>query len=129
MADRGASAEELLEVLLSSCEDAAVGPAIAAAALSLADPKAPTHDSRRPHRTRHPKDAFPGTPQPSQPTHHNAQTEADRPLRRSLVAAELLGLVLARYVLRLEPLATAPRDRVISGFAPALAAHLSDPHH
>ena len=47
-------------------------------------------------------------------------------LRRNLLAADVLGLVLARYVLRIEPLAAAPRELIISAFAPALTDHLRE---
>lgn len=127
MADRGASAEELLEMLLSSCEDAAVGPAIAAAALSVTDSKAPPHEGQPLHRTTHSSHATPAR-QHAHDSSTNAQTESEPTLRRSLVAAELLGLVLARYVLRLHPLATAPRALVIRALAPVLTEHLSDYH-
>lgn len=126
MADHRASAEELLETLLSSCEDAAVGPAIAALARSVTDSQAPTHEDRRLHHIPHRSTPIPGTPGPARPEIPDAQVEADPALRRSLIAGEFLGLVLARYVLRLKPLAAAPRHQVICAFAPVLAAHLSD---
>lgn len=103
MADRGASAVELLEMLLSSCEDAAVGPALAAAALSVTDSKAPPHEGQPLHRSTHPRHATSRPPTPPRLIDPNAQTEPEPALRRSLVAAERLGLVLARYVLRLHP--------------------------
>lgn len=124
MADRDASAEDLLEVLLSSCEDPLVGPAIMAAVRGVSDSKAPAREGTPRQPTRHLERALPGTSARSRPADQTALAESDRALRRSLLAADVLGLVLARYVLRIEPLAATPRDLVISAFAPGLAVHL-----
>ena len=126
LADHEASAEDLLEVLLSSCEDPAVGPAIMAAARGVSDSQAPSCEGIPRHRTPHPARALPRPPASSRPAEDSTSSEFDRALRLSLLAADVLGLVLARYVLRVKPLATAPRERVISAFAPVLAAHLRD---
>lgn len=126
MADRGASAEDLLEVLLSSCEDPIVGPAIMAAARSVSDSKAPSCEGIPRHRTPQPACVPPGTPASSRPDRQDAPAGSDRALRRNLLAADVLGLVLARYVLRIEPLAGAPRELIISAFAPVLADHLRE---
>ncbi|GAB3252361.1 hypothetical protein GCM10027425_10820 [Alteromonas gracilis] len=115
-----------MEFLLSSCEDPTVGPAIMAAARSVSDSQAPACDGTPVHCTPHPARALPGTSASSRFAEDNTSSEFDRALRRSLLAADVLGLVLARYVLRVDPLATAPRDRVISAFAPVLADHLRD---
>lgn len=45
---------------------------------------------------------------------------ADRELRASLVVAQLIGLATLRYVLRLEPLASAPIDTVTEHYGPLL---------
>lgn len=50
--------------------------------------------------------------------------EPDAPLRAQFVASQLLGLAVARYVLRLEPLASTPADVVISEIAPTLQRYL-----
>jgi AcrR family transcriptional regulator len=51
---------------------------------------------------------------------------SDRPeLRGDLVVAQLLGLGVARYVLRLEPLAGAPADLVVATVGPALQRYLT----
>jgi AcrR family transcriptional regulator len=45
--------------------------------------------------------------------------EVDQPeLRASLVAAQLIGLGITRHVLRLEPLASMPREDVVAGGGP-----------
>jgi hypothetical protein len=50
----------------------------------------------------------------------------DRPdLRMSLVASQILGLVLGRYVLALEPLASLPGDAVVAAYAPTLQRYLT----
>jgi AcrR family transcriptional regulator len=51
---------------------------------------------------------------------------ADRPeLRGDLVVAQLLGVGLARYVLRFEPLAGAPADQVVAAVGPTLQRYLT----
>jgi hypothetical protein len=42
-----------------------------------------------------------------------------------LVAAQLLGLALTRYLLRLPPVASLTPDELVAGLAPALAATLA----
>ena len=49
---------------------------------------------------------------------------ADADRRAPLVGTQLLGLVLCRYVLRLEPLASADADAVIADVAPAVQLQL-----
>lgn len=44
----------------------------------------------------------------------------DSTLAVSLIAAEMLGLVMARYVIRAEPLASLPSDAVVDLLAPTL---------
>ncbi|MDP9442898.1 MAG: TetR family transcriptional regulator [Actinomycetota bacterium] len=46
-------------------------------------------------------------------------------LRAQLVASQLSGLVMTRYVLRLEPLASLPADEVVAWVAPNLQRYLS----
>ena len=50
----------------------------------------------------------------------------DRPeLRANLVASQVMGLIAARYVARLEPLASLPADEVVPLVAPTLQRYLS----
>jgi AcrR family transcriptional regulator len=52
--------------------------------------------------------------------------EADRPeLRANLVASQIIGLVAARYVVRVEPLAGLPADEVVPLVAPTLQRYVS----
>ncbi|GAB3248105.1 TetR/AcrR family transcriptional regulator [Nocardioides dilutus] len=52
----------------------------------------------------------------------------DRPeLRMPLVASQVLGLIVVRYVLAVEPVASMPADDVVSIYAPTLQRYLSDP--
>ena len=78
MADRGASADDLLEVLLSSCEDPTVGPAIIAAARSVSDSKAPSCEGIPRPRTPQPACAPPGTPASSRPDRQDAPAGSDQ---------------------------------------------------
>jgi hypothetical protein len=43
----------------------------------------------------------------------------------SLVASQILGLVLGRYVLALEPLASLPAETVVAAYAPTLQRYLT----
>lgn len=49
------------------------------------------------------------------------------PLRASLVAGQLFGLALTRYVLEFEPLASAPSDTVVAAVAPSVRRYLFEP--
>ena len=50
----------------------------------------------------------------------------DRPdLRMSLVASQMIGIVLGRYVLALEPLASLPADVVVAAYAPTIQRYLT----
>lgn len=49
----------------------------------------------------------------------------DAELRASLVASQVVGLALARYVFRIRPLATAPADDVVAAVGPTLQRYLT----
>lgn len=51
--------------------------------------------------------------------------EADR--RVQLVASQLIGLVMARYLLALEPLASMPSEELVAWVAPTLQRYLDGP--
>jgi len=52
----------------------------------------------------------------------------DRPeLRMSLVASQIMGVILLRYVLRVEPLASLPPDQLVATYAPTIQRYLADP--
>lgn len=50
---------------------------------------------------------------------------AEIPLRANLVGSQLFGLAVVRYVLRFEPLASAPRETVAAAIAPTLQRYLT----
>jgi AcrR family transcriptional regulator len=50
---------------------------------------------------------------------------AEVPLRASLVASQLFGLAIVRYILKFEPLASAPRDTVVAAVAPNVQRYLT----
>ncbi len=57
-----------------------------------------------------------------------AQLGADEPaLRASLVAAQMVGLVMARHVVGIEPLASLPAERLADAIAPVLQRYLTEP--
>lgn len=52
----------------------------------------------------------------------------DEPERRmSLVASQLMGVVLLRYLMQAEPLASMPADQLVATYAPTLQRYLSEP--
>lgn len=50
--------------------------------------------------------------------------ERDADLRAAAIASQVSGLLLMRYVLRLEPLASATHDELVATLAPTLARYL-----
>jgi hypothetical protein len=50
----------------------------------------------------------------------------DARLRVSLVASQLIGMALTRYLLELEPLASAPVQTLVDRIAPVLQQYLTD---
>jgi AcrR family transcriptional regulator len=53
--------------------------------------------------------------------------EAERSLRASLAATQVVGFLLARYIVELEPIASLPAERAEELLAPALERHLTGP--
>jgi AcrR family transcriptional regulator len=54
--------------------------------------------------------------------------ELDQPqLRAALVASQLVGLAMIRYVVKVEPLASAHTDDVVAWLGPTLQCYLTDP--
>jgi hypothetical protein len=52
-------------------------------------------------------------------------TDAD--LRASLVGSQLVGLATARYVIKLQPLASASVDTLVAAYAPTIQRYLTGP--
>ncbi|WP_326556810.1 TetR/AcrR family transcriptional regulator [Micromonospora sp. NBC_01796] len=50
---------------------------------------------------------------------------AEAPLRTSLVASQLVGLAMARYLLRIEPLAHTPAEIAVAAIAPTVQRYLT----
>jgi len=53
--------------------------------------------------------------------------DGDAELRAGLVATQMLGLLVARYLLAVEPVASLPREQVVALIGPTLQRYLSDP--
>jgi AcrR family transcriptional regulator len=51
----------------------------------------------------------------------------DAELRAELAAAQLVGIAMLRYVIKVEPLASADPDEIIARVAPVIQAHLTTP--
>ena len=63
-----------------------------------------------------------------QVTRHIADVVPDHPNRRAgLVATQVLGVVLCRYILRLPPVAEADPDTLVADLAPTLQRYLTEP--
>ncbi|GIJ68572.1 TetR/AcrR family transcriptional regulator [Virgisporangium ochraceum] len=52
---------------------------------------------------------------------------AEVPTRGSLVASQMIGLAMMRYVIKLEPLASADPDVVVAAVAPTIQRYLEQP--
>ncbi|WP_136609899.1 TetR/AcrR family transcriptional regulator [Sinomonas albida] len=53
--------------------------------------------------------------------------DAERELRASMAASQVVGFMIARYVVRLEPLASLPAEDAERLLAPAIQRHLTGP--
>jgi AcrR family transcriptional regulator len=51
----------------------------------------------------------------------------DAPLRANLVGSQVIGLIMVRYVVRVEPLASLPPEALIAAIAPNLQRYLTGP--
>ncbi|MEV0226901.1 TetR family transcriptional regulator [Streptomyces sp. NPDC050704] len=51
----------------------------------------------------------------------------DAELRAELAAAQLVGIAMLRYVIKVEPLASTDPEQIIARVAPAIQAHLTSP--
>ena len=49
----------------------------------------------------------------------------DAPLRATLVGSQLVGLMMARYVVGVEPLASAPREAIVRAIGPTIQRYLA----
>ncbi len=54
-------------------------------------------------------------------------TKEERTLRASLVASQTLGMVMMRYIWRIEPLASLPDEEIVALVAPAVQRYLTEP--
>ncbi|SCL18618.1 DNA-binding transcriptional regulator, AcrR family [Micromonospora pallida] len=58
---------------------------------------------------------------------HLGAAPAELPLRGSLAATQMAGLVLMRYVIKLEPLASTPPETLVTAVGPAVQRYLTGP--
>ncbi|MFC7550158.1 TetR family transcriptional regulator [Plantactinospora sp. GCM10030261] len=52
---------------------------------------------------------------------------AEAPLRGSLIASQLAGLAMIRYIVRLEPLASAPPETIVAAIGPTIQRYVTGP--
>ncbi|WP_433049329.1 TetR family transcriptional regulator [Dactylosporangium sp. CS-033363] len=52
---------------------------------------------------------------------------AEAPTRASLVASQMIGMAMLRYILKLEPLASMPPEDIVRNLAPTIQRYLADP--
>ncbi|GIF14420.1 TetR family transcriptional regulator [Actinoplanes teichomyceticus] len=53
--------------------------------------------------------------------------DAQGPLRVSLAASHMVGIAMARYVIKVEPLASAPAEVIAAAVGPSVQRYLTDP--
>ena len=51
----------------------------------------------------------------------------EAPIRAALVASQISGLIMVRYIIKIEPLASASPDTVVALIAPTIQRYLADP--
>ncbi|MGV9241953.1 TetR/AcrR family transcriptional regulator, partial [Streptomyces nigra] len=51
----------------------------------------------------------------------------DAELRAELAAAQLVGIAMMRYVIKIEPIASADIERIVERVAPVVQGHLTGP--
>jgi AcrR family transcriptional regulator len=52
---------------------------------------------------------------------------AEAPLRAALIASQIAGLAMMRYIIKLEPLASAPAETIIANIAPTIQRYATGP--
>ncbi len=106
------AAERFLGVFLSVWDDPNIRPSLVAVARGIMDPSANRLLS---------EGVLPVVIEPI-----GVALGIDDPhLRMPLVASQVIGLILMRYVLAVEPLASMPPDQVIATFAPTIQRYLT----
>ncbi|MFC7329282.1 TetR/AcrR family transcriptional regulator [Marinactinospora rubrisoli] len=58
-------------------------------------------------------------------THRAVESGGVTPMRAGLLASQLIGLLVLRYVIAVEPVASAAHDEIVAEYAPALRAVLA----
>lgn len=59
-------------------------------------------------------------------TFKNSEKLDNAELRATLVESQLMGIIMSRYILKIEPLASLPSDQLISYLAPTIQRYLMD---
>jgi hypothetical protein len=51
----------------------------------------------------------------------------EAPMRAALVASQMMGLIMARYIIRVEPIASTSRESLVTMIAPTVQRYLTGP--
>jgi AcrR family transcriptional regulator len=106
------AAERFLRIFLSVWDDPEIRPSLVAVARGIMDPSASRLLS---------EGVLPVVIQPV-----GAALGIDHPEHRMpIVASQVIGLILLRYVLGVEPLASMPADQVVATYAPTIQRYLT----
>jgi tetracycline repressor-like protein len=49
------------------------------------------------------------------------------PLRTSLIATQMAGLIMVRYIIKVEPIASAPPETIVALIGPTIQRYLTGP--
>jgi AcrR family transcriptional regulator len=60
-------------------------------------------------------------------TAHLGLDPAEAPMRTALVASQMIGLGMMRYIIKLEPLASAPPEAIVGSLGPVIQRYLTEP--
>jgi AcrR family transcriptional regulator len=109
------AADELVRTFLRQCDEELTGRPLIALLRS-----ASTHERSAAVLSRHLESAV-------ESASNGMPGSSQARLRSALAVAQLVGLAVCRHVLRLEPMASLPRDHVVAAVAPVLARCLTEP--
>ncbi len=120
------------ERVFEAAVEVAFGPALAERDALLEGPRGRRARSSARVRTRSPAPRSRDRPLPRRQRHRCRRIAGqlgrpDAELRAELAAAQLVGIAMIRYVIRIEPLASADPEDIVRRVAPVVQGHLTGP--